>query len=554
MIPSVINQSFVTIVSATCLSVVRDHLANRPQISLRVRLEREAFRDWRPKARVSRSNWGRLSSRVAMLLSLTLPVSACEAERFQPQRPIADPLRIDNVTIVDPLDGSKRAAMSIVIDRGRIVDVLPTRDVRQGSSIATVEGANRFAVPGYNNMHSHALVAPRPELLLATMLAEGVTGFRQMSGTPKLLKARDEGRLVLGPTTPALLAMPGDLVFPFNAGSAKEARAEVNRQRRQHADFIKLILLSRAAFFAAIDEANRLGLPTAGHLPPDVSPLEAAKAGFDSLEHFGTGNPFWLACSSRQAELARVQSDQPGVPWWIMRIPLVGGLMMTKVEQQLINPTMSDTPATVALRQRALDSFDTGRCQALARSFKANNLWQTPTLVRLRTQELADLPEYRADLSLLNMSADTKKTWQESSAKFHALPATMRATFRATYQRRLMVVAQWQAEGVSMMAGTDGKGDVPGQALQQEFAELAKAGLTPLKILQMTTVEPARFLGRSSTMGRIASGMAADLVLLSADPLARVDNLGKVSAVVRAGRYIPRSALDRAVLELRKGP
>jgi hypothetical protein len=36
-----------------------------------------------------------------------------------------------------------------------------------------------------------------------------------------------------------------------------------------------------------------------------------------------------------------------------------------------------------------------------------------PTLVRLRTQELADLPEYETDPSLANMSDDQKKTWRE---------------------------------------------------------------------------------------------------------------------------------------------
>ncbi len=101
-----------------------------------------------------------------------------------------------------------------------------------------------------------------------------------------------------------------------------------------------------------------------------------------------------------------------------------------------------------------------------------------------------------------------------------------------------------------MMAGTDGKGDIPGQALQQEFAGLAKAGLSPLKILQMTTVEPARFLGRTQSMGRIAPGMGADIVLLTADPLARVENLGAVSAVVRGGRYFPRGTLDQIVSDM----
>jgi hypothetical protein len=346
--------------------------------------------------------------------------------------------------------------------------------------------------------------------------------------------------------------MPGDILMPFNAGSPQEARAQVNRQQRQHADFIKIILTPRAAFFAAVDEAKRLGLPTAGHLPPDVSPLEASKAGFGSIEHFGTGNPFWLDCSVDHAALWGVKTNDASIPWWVMRVPVLGDFAMSKVQGRLINPTEFDSPATVALRQRALDSFDIGQCRALAKVFRANTTWQVPTLVRLRAQELADLPEYQTDPALANMSDATKTTWRQSTAQFHALAPAMRATFRETYQQRLAVIAVWDAEQVPMMTGTDGKGDVPGQALHQEFRELAKAGLSPLKILQMTTIEPARFLGRAKSMGKIAPGMAADIVLLDANPLSHVENLGSVSAVVRRGHYVPRSQLDQIVTDLRK--
>lgn len=497
------------------------------------------------------SQGARKPLRLAALLAIVLAITACTAQPTQQHLLNVGLLRIDNVTVVDPSDGSERPAMSILTNKGKIVSVLPTRDVRLAQSVTTINGSNSFAVPGYNNMHSHALIAKSPRLILAAMLAEGVTGFRQMSGTPELLKARDERQLPLEVNTPDLLAMPGELLMPFNAGSPEEARAEVDRQKRQHADFIKIILVPRSAFFAAIDQANRLGLPTAGHLPPDVSPLEASKAGFSSIEHFGTGNPLWIECSSNSVELRRVKTEDAETPWWIMRIPVVGDIVMKRVNSQLINPTVNDSPATVSLRQRALDSFDIGRCRTLARAFKANNTWQVPTLVRLRTQELADLPEYETDPALANMSEDTKTTWRESVAQFHSLPTAMRATFRDTYKLRLAVVALWNDEGVRMMTGTDGKGDVPGQALRQEFAELAKAGLTPLKILQMTTVEPARFLGRTKTMGLVAPGMDANIVLLSADPLARVENLSSVSGVVHHGQYFSRRRLDQNVIELR---
>jgi cytosine/adenosine deaminase-related metal-dependent hydrolase len=117
-------------------------------------------------------------ARLAILTLPTLSIMACTKELARQEMPIAGPLRINNLTIVDPGDGSERPAMSILMDKGKIVSVMPTRDVPPGSPITTVDGENRFAVPGYNNMHSHALIAERPELLLATMLAEGVTGFR----------------------------------------------------------------------------------------------------------------------------------------------------------------------------------------------------------------------------------------------------------------------------------------------------------------------------------------------------------------------------------------
>ena len=60
----------------------------------------------------------------------------------------------------------------------------------------------------------------------------------------------------------------------------------------------------------------------------------------------------------------------------------------------------------------------------------------------------------------------------------------------------------------------------------------------------MTTLAPAVFLGREATMGAVEVGRNADLVLLDGDPTRSAANLHKVAAVVRAGRYLDRAALD----------
>ena len=101
--------------------------------------------------------------------------------------------------------------------------------------------------------------------------------------------------------------------------------------------------------------------------------------------------------------------------------------------------------------------------------------------------------------------------------------------------------------GVKILAGSDlgGIWVIPGFSLHQEFHELANAGLSPLEVLQATTLNAAEFLHRETTMGTVDQGKDADLVLLDANPIVDVANLDKISAVLVNGRYFPRQSLDK---------
>jgi imidazolonepropionase-like amidohydrolase len=105
------------------------------------------------------------------------------------------------------------------------------------------------------------------------------------------------------------------------------------------------------------------------------------------------------------------------------------------------------------------------------------------------------------------------------------------------------------------MVGTDDGGQVPGQSLHHEFDELAKAGLSPLKILQMTTLRPAEFLGQTTTMGTIDLGKNADMILLDGNPIESVQNLHRIHGVVRAGFYYSNADLNglKNRIEARRG-
>jgi imidazolonepropionase-like amidohydrolase len=112
------------------------------------------------------------------------------------------------------------------------------------------------------------------------------------------------------------------------------------------------------------------------------------------------------------------------------------------------------------------------------------------------------------------------------------------------------MVRIFDEEGVKMMAGSDvgGSGwEIPGLALHQEFDQLAAAGLTPLRILQMATINAAEFLGRTDTMGTLEPGKDADIVLLGADPVENVAHLHDIAGVIRAGRYYSAETLTSTI-------
>jgi imidazolonepropionase-like amidohydrolase len=94
-------------------------------------------------------------------------------------------------------------------------------------------------------------------------------------------------------------------------------------------------------------------------------------------------------------------------------------------------------------------------------------------------------------------------------------------------------------EGVPFLAGTD-SGGVPylyyGFSLHDELALLVEAGFTPIQALQAATLDPARFLGFPDS-GTIEVGKRADLVLLTADPLADIHNTRRIEAVILKGRF-----------------
>jgi hypothetical protein len=144
-------------------------------------------------------------------------------------------------------------------------------------------------------------------------------------------------------------------------------------------------------------------------------------------------------------------------------------------------------------------------CRQTVQAYLRNGTWFTPTLqIHLRKQ--AGKPDAR------------------------------RWMFNAVRELHRLGITKFLAGSDEMYCG--------GFPLLRELVFLNAAGLTPVEALQAATLNPATFLAATDSLGTVAPGKLADLVLLDQNPLADLLNILTIRAVVANGRYFDRAALD----------
>jgi imidazolonepropionase-like amidohydrolase len=115
---------------------------------------------------------------------------------------------------------------------------------------------------------------------------------------------------------------------------------------------------------------------------------------------------------------------------------------------------------------------------------------------------------------------------QENLIKERAVGQTQRDNFRKAH-----------AAGVKMAFGTDA-GVYPHGDNARQFHYMVMYGMTPAEAIKAATTSAADLLGRSSDLGSLTPGHFADLIALTADPLARIELLEHPDVVVKGGALI----------------
>jgi hypothetical protein len=113
--------------------------------------------------------------------------------------------------------------------------------------------------------------------------------------------------------------------------------------------------------------------------------------------------------------------------------------------------------------------------------------------------------------------------------------------------RRITEVPRLEMTSAMVVAGSLLNGLPPGQALHAELRALRSAGLNGEQTLHTAGRNAATMLGLDNQIGTITPGAMADLLLVAGDPLESVDDLLRIVAVVRNGRFFSLvSLLERA--------
>jgi imidazolonepropionase-like amidohydrolase len=288
-----------------------------------------------------------------------------------------------------------------------------------------------------------------------------------------------------------------------------EARKAVDRLVSDGVDFIKLYTrIDRSLLVPIMDEVRPFNVRVSAHLGL-VDARTAARAGVASIEHMS------------------------GVPEAVVSDP--SGLYAAHARSFFAGWTASE---------RAWVGLDSAALAAVAAELAERRVVVVPTLILHETMSRLDDSTLMQDSMYRAVPEIERRRWNVPDIVTRA--GWTRQDFEAFREARLVqnrFLRDFFARGGVIAAGTDAANQlmVPGYGLHREMELLANAGLSANDALVTATRNGALLIGVDS-IGVVAPGKVADLVILTRDPTADIRNTRAIDRVMSRGRlYVPDS-------------
>lgn len=478
-------------------------------------------------------------------------LAGCPENRPEPQAiDESAGFALTGVTVIDGNGGEARNGYTVVVRDGRINAVEPDGAVPL-DDVHELESDGKFVIPGLWDLHAHTFA---DEGVYEVYLEAGVTTLRDMGCPAECTRKLQHERTLResDPTRSPRLIIAGPMIdgdSPYDAyASHHQVSLEtipdaIRMLQELQVDFVKIRdFLSVDEFYAVTEAAREARLSFAGHIPTAIRAPEAVRAGMLTVEHEGSlFGGLLLATSWSEAQLRQTMLGY-------MQAAVASGDIETLYAQGLGADFLGKVVAT----------YDAGKAAELVQSFVDSGAALVPTLVVQDPQLRSPSPVFNGrkredDVTLQTVPDDLLDSWRARAAT-HVLdqpfPAEDLAAMADHYELLVSLVGEMHRAGVPVLAGTDAAFPDgtpwiwPGYGLHDELELLVEAGLSPAEAIAAASGRAASHLGIAG-VGTIEAGNAADIVLLTADPLADIRNTKAIADVIIGGKFVDRDAIVR---------
>ena len=414
-------------------------------------------------------------------------------------------IALTHVRVIDGTGAPPREDQTLVIEGGKIAAMGASSSATVPPGAMAIDLSGKSVIPGLIMLHEHFYYPTGPgvygqlgESFSRLYLAGGVTtmrtggnvnGFMDLN-MMRLVESGQKPGPAIDATAPYLNG-PNSFIQMRTLKGPEDARRQVQYWTDEGATSLKTYMqITRGELAAAINEAHRRNIKVTGHLC-SVTYAEAAGLGIDNLEHgFFAATDFVPDkkpdnCPGQGAGQKSIAAiDENGAPFKNLVQTLIG--------------------ANVALTSTltVFETFTPGRPK--------------PPGLEVLTPQLREQFEQNYARTQAN----------KESVYIDLFPKGMRLEH-----------AFAKAGGV-LIAGTDptgGGGVIPGFANQRQVELLVDAGFTPLEAISISTLNGAKYLGRDTSIGTLAIGKQADIVVINGNPAAAIGDIRKVETVFKQG-------------------
>ncbi|MBS0379959.1 MAG: amidohydrolase family protein [Proteobacteria bacterium] len=418
------------------------------------------------------------------------------------------PLLIRGARLFDPRDLSVRAGSSVLVSGAHVVRAAPDGSFAVPADAEIIEAHGRFLMPGLWDNHQHF-----DETTGALDLATGITSARDMANdTDAFLErvARFDAGEELGPHVwkAGIIDGAGPFAGPtkMRISNAAEALADVAWYADHGYGQIKIYSSVPPELVPVIaDAAHARGLRVSGHVPAYMTARQFVEGGADEIQH-------------------------------------INFIVLNFLFDEVKDTRNMNRFTAVAAHAREL-SPDKPQVQEFIRYLSAHHTVLDPTVNVFEAMFCGDPAAVTPGLEAVvpRLPAQVRRG-QLSQAL--PVPKGQEEAYRAALPALLALLKGLHEGGVTLIPGTD---SFPGYELHHELALYVRAGIPAAEVLRMATLTSAHVIGADFERGVIAPGKLADLILVDGDPIAHIEDLGRVDLVMKGGRVYDPAQIEQAL-------